>query len=170
MENHWKQSLRSLTEVKRINLRVIYLILKRWKISFRTIEYSNQVGTQIRSLVIISIIVSSFDLTAQDQKRSLVFEKYPVASEAFESVNAFDVDKDGIPDIFSGSYWYKGPDFVRRKHIGPIKRYGEYYDNFSTIVWDVNNDGNKDVVDGGWFGGELVWRENPGKDGIWKEH
>ena len=149
---------------------MINLILKRWKILFRTIEYSNQVTTQIRSLVIASIVVLSFDLTAQDQKRSVVFEKYPVASEAFESVNAFDVDKDGILDIFSGSYWYKGPDFVRRKHVGSIKRYGEYYDNFSTIVWDINNDGYKDVVDGGWFGGELVWRENPGKDGIWKEH
>lgn len=121
-------------------------------------------------LVALPIILSSFTIYAQDRKGSLVFEKYPVASEAFESVNVLDVDKDGTPDLISGSFWYKGPDFVRRKHIGFIKRHGEYYDNFSTILLDINNDGNKDVVDGGWFGAELVWRENPGKDGAWKEH
>jgi hypothetical protein len=112
----------------------------------------------------------SFGVYAQDQKGPLVFEKYPVASEAFESVNVLDVDKDGIPDLISGSFWYKGPDFVRRKHLGPIKRHGEYYDNFSTIVQDINGDGNKDIVDGGWFGAELMWKENPGKDGVWKDH
>jgi len=124
----------------------------------------------IRSIVIVFIFLSSFELTAQDQKRAVVFEKHPVASEAFESVNVIDVDKDGIPDLLSGSFWYKGPDFVRRKQVAPIKRYNEYYDNFSAIVWDINRDGNKDIVDGGWFGGELVWRENPGKDETWKEH
>ena len=112
------------------------------------------------------MIFLQVDLFGQEQKRSVVFEKHPVSSEAFESAGVFDVDKDGTLDIFSGSFWYQGPDFVRRKHVGPIKRYGEYYDTFSSIIWDINNDGNKDIVDGGWFGGELVWRENPGKDGI----
>src|SRR5688572_17953496 len=101
---------------------------------------------QSRFLVSLPMILMTFGLCGQDQKGSLVFEKYPVASEAFESVNPFDVDKDGIPELISGSYWYKGPDFVSRKHIGPIKRHGEYYDTFSTILVDINGDGKKDIV------------------------
>src|SRR5215204_2712991 len=99
---------------------------------------------QSRFFLSLPILLMSFGLYGQDKKGPLVFEKYPVASEAFESVNVLDVDKDGIPDLISGSFWYKGPDFVRRKHIGLIKRHGEYYDNFSTIFIDINGDGNKD--------------------------
>lgn len=150
---------------------MIHLKPRLSKTSFRIVEpLTGMTAEVLRFLIIPATLLLSVDLLAQDQKRSVVFEKYPVASEAFESVNVLDVDKDGIPDLLSGSFWYKGPDFVRRKQVGPIKRYNEYYDNFSAIVWDINNDGNKDIVDGGWFGGELVWRENPGKDGVWKEH
>lgn len=143
---------------------MIHQTQKLLKTSFRTIN------STVNYLVVFCALLGSLDLYAQDQKRSVVFEKHPVASEAFESVNVFDVDKDGVIDLISGSFWYKGPDFVRRKYIGPIKRTAEYYDNFSAIVWDVNNDGNKDIIDGGWFGGELMWKENPGKDGDWKQH
>jgi hypothetical protein len=101
---------------------------------------------------------------------SLVFEKQFIASESFESVNTFDIDKDGALDLFSGSFWYKGPEFVRRSYVGPLKRFGEYYDDFSTIVLDVNKDGNPDVITGGWFEGKIVWKENPGKSGPWTEH
>ena len=135
-------------------------------------ELQSMATVSRRSGVLASLllILMSWVAYPQDQNGPLVFEKHPIASEAFESVNVLDVDKDGIPDLISGSFWYKGPDFVRRKFIGPIKRYNEYYDNFSTIPIDVNGDGNKDIVDGGWFGGELIWRENPGKDGVWTEH
>lgn len=101
---------------------------------------------------------------------SLVFEKIFVASEAFESVAVLDVDNDGTPDLLSGSFWYKGPDFVSRKFIGAIPRHSEYYDDFSSIVIDINGDKLPDVVTGGWFGGTLFWRENPGKAGEWKHH
>lgn len=114
----------------------------------------------------------SFHLVAQpnEHQSALIFEKHQIASESFESVNVLDIDKDGVLDIFSGSFWYKGPDYIKRNYVGPISRHGEYYDDFSTIVLDVNADGNKDVITGGWFGGVLVWKENPGKEGNWKEH
>jgi hypothetical protein len=35
---------------------------------------------------------------------------------------------------------------------------------------DVNGDGRTDFVTGGWFGQKIVWKENPGKDTIWKVH
>lgn len=101
---------------------------------------------------------------------SLIFEKQFVAAEAFEAVSVLDVDGDGTLDLLSGSFWYKGPDFTSRKFIGAVTRYSEYYDDFSGIVLDVNGDKLPDQVTGGWFGRTLVWRQNPGKDGEWKQH
>ncbi|WP_299529789.1 VCBS repeat-containing protein [Ulvibacterium sp.] len=103
-------------------------------------------------------------------KRPLQFEKQKIASESFESVGVFDVNKDKVPDLVSGSYWYEGPNYLKRHFIGDFKRYGEYYDDFSTLPLDVNGDGYMDYITGGWFGKRLVWRENPGNEGEWAEH
>lgn len=124
------------------------------------------------NLLVLIFLLVRIPLSGQPAKPngSLHFKKQYVASEAFESVNVFDVDKDGSLDLFSGSFWYKGPEFVSRSFIGPLKRHGEYFDDFSTIVLDVNSDGNHDVVTGGWFEGTLIWKENPGKNAPWPEH
>ena len=74
------------------------------------------------------------------QSKHLKFTKQQIASESYETVGVFDVDNDKLIDIVSGAYWYKGPDFKTRHYIGSAKRYGEYYDDFSTIPIDVNGD------------------------------
>lgn len=104
------------------------------------------------------------------QSSSLKFIKKQVASESYESVGVFDVNNNGVPDIVSGAYWYEGPEFETRHYIGSAKRYGEYYDDFSTIPLDVNGDGHIDFITGGWFGKQLVWKQNPGDGGEWQEH
>ncbi len=104
------------------------------------------------------------------QSRQIKFTKQQLASESYETVGTFDVDNDNLVDIVSGAYWYKGPDFQTRHYIGSAKRYGEYYDDFSTIPLDVNGDGHMDFITGGWFGKQLVWKENPGNGGEWQEH
>jgi hypothetical protein len=98
------------------------------------------------------------------------FTKTKIASESYESVGVFDVNNDGFLDIVSGAYWYEGPIFKNRHYIGSTKRFGEYYDDFSTIPLDVNGDGYMDFVTGGWFSKELIWKENPGDNSEWKEH
>ncbi len=103
-------------------------------------------------------------------KKPLKFEKQKIASESFESVGVFDVNNDKILDLVSGSYWYEGPTYLDRHFIGDFKRYGEYYDDFSTLPLDVNGDGHMDYITGGWFGKRLVWMENPGNEGEWTEH
>lgn len=100
----------------------------------------------------------------------LCFKERSISSESFETVGVFDVDNDGDMDIVSGGFWYKGPEYNDRVAIGAAKRYGEYYDDFSTIPLDVNGDGHIDFITGGWFGKRLVWKENPGDDGEWPEH
>lgn len=101
----------------------------------------------------------------------LRFTRRQIAAQAFESANVVDVDGDGVLDIVSGSYWYQGPDFRKWHQIGETRRFGEYYDDFSTIVLDIDGDGRPDIVTGGWWGGNLRWWKNPGKTGAaWSEH
>lgn len=100
----------------------------------------------------------------------LKFEKRAIAAESYESVAVIDVNNDKVPDLVSGAYWYEGPAYFRRHYIGPVKQFGEYWDDFSTIPFDVNGDGRMDYITGGWFGKTLVWKENPGNDTEWKEH
>jgi hypothetical protein len=101
----------------------------------------------------------------------LKWKRVWVADETFESAGVFDVDGDGVPDIVSGAFWYKGPDFRKKFPVAPVKAFGEYYDDFSTIAMDVNGDGRMDFVTGGWWGNSLRWRENPGDPKKeWPEH
>jgi len=101
----------------------------------------------------------------------LRWTKKLIADEAFESVGIFDVDGDGVLDIVSGKFWYKGPDFRQRNEIGEVVRFGEWHDDFSTIPMDVNGNGRLDFITGGWWGGNLRWVENPGPDGgAWPVH
>ncbi|MES2460352.1 MAG: VCBS repeat-containing protein [Armatimonadota bacterium] len=93
-----------------------------------------------------------------------------IAAEAFESAGVFDVNGDGIPDIVSGAFWYEGPDFKTRHVIGNVARFGDYYDDFSTIPLDITGNGRPDFVTGGWWGGTLRWRENTGLKGDWPTH
>lgn len=99
------------------------------------------------------------------------WRKQWISDEPFESVGVFDVDGDGVLDLISGAYWYKGPDFREKYNIGEVKRYGEYHDDFSTIPMDVNGDGRIDFITGGFWGGNLRWVENPGEAGKpWTVH
>lgn len=102
--------------------------------------------------------------------QSIRFEKKLISFESFESVGIMDVDGDGIQDLVSGSFWYKGPEFLDRSLIGQVKRFGEYYEDFATIPMDVNADGKMDFITGGWFEGQLVWKENPGDGKEWITH
>ncbi|ACT92897.1 FG-GAP repeat domain-containing protein [Dyadobacter fermentans] len=114
-------------------------------------------------------------LSAQAQQKEqraspIVFEKKMIASESVESVGVADVDNDGKPDLISGEFWYKGPEFFDRYYIAEVKREREYWDDFATIPMDVNGDGNVDFITGGWFNKSLIWRENPGNNKPWKSH
>ena len=106
----------------------------------------------------------------KEHAKPIRFTNKKIASESYESVGVFDVNNDQVPDIVSGGFWYEGPEYRNRHPIGAAKRYGEYYDDFSTIPLDVNGDGRTDFITGGWYGKQLVWKENPGKESEWTVH
>lgn len=112
-------------------------------------------------------------LVFREGMAQISFRKQLIASESFESVNAFDVNNDGKTDIVSGAFWYEGPDFITRHFIGNIERTGptgEYWADFATIPLDVNADGKMDFVSGDWFSKSIWWWENPGNNEEWKKH
>lgn len=100
----------------------------------------------------------------------LRWEKRFLAGEAFESAAFVDIDGDGVLDIASGGFWYRGPDFIVRSTIAEVARHGDYYDDFGTIPIDVTGNGLPDLVTGAWFGESVRWRENPGNATVpWRE-
>lgn len=92
------------------------------------------------------------------------FRRQFISAETFEAVGVFDVDGDGVPDIVTGGFWYRGPDFREKFLIADkLVRYRDYYDEFSVIPLDVDGDGHPDFITGGWWGETLRWRKNPGQ-------
>ena len=117
-----------------------------------------------------ALSAQSTPIETQKLPKPIVFVEQQIASENYESVGVFDVNNDGVKDLVSGAFWYQGPSFSQKHAIGGPKRYGEYYDHFSTIPLDVNGDGKMDFVTGGWFGKQLIWKENSGSEEEWPEH
>ena len=94
----------------------------------------------------------------------LRFRQQNISSETFEAAGVFDVDNDGVLDIVTAGFWYKGPDFRQRFPVAALlPRFRDYYDEFSVIPLDIDGDGHLDFVTGGWWGDSLRWHKNPGK-------
>ena len=109
--------------------------------------------------------------TVSNVSGEIKFVKKVITTEKYESAGVADIDQDGISDIISGAYWYKGPDFITKNFIYQPYAFEDYYDDFSTILKDVNSDSYPDIITGGWWGETLRWIENPGKNITpWKLH
>src|SRR5690242_21419654 len=91
-------------------------------------------------LILYTVLLTSSHAFSQVQ-----FKKQMIAAESFESVGVLDVNNDGHSDIVSGTFWYEGPDFIKRHFIGHLNRSGDgqYWDDFATIPLDVNGDGKR---------------------------
>ncbi|MCK5861890.1 MAG: VCBS repeat-containing protein [Candidatus Hydrogenedentes bacterium] len=100
----------------------------------------------------------------------LQFNRVTISEHTYEAASVFDVNNDGTLDLFSGAYWYEGPDFKTSHKVTEIQYVDTYYDDFSNYPMDVNGDGYLDVVTGGWWNQALCWRENPGNTGEWTTH
>ncbi len=118
-----------------------------------------------KSILITAIIVSAAALADPTPLR---FERVHLSERTYEAASVFDVNNNGVLDIFSGGYWYEGPDFTTSHKVADIRYVDTYYDCFSNYPMDVNGNGYLDIVSGGWWNEALIWRENPGDKGEWE--
>jgi len=101
-----------------------------------------------------------------------------VVSDKFHAEGATigDFNKDGIPDIAIGHFWYEGPDFTKAHQFfdGPDARDWDprgYSEVFGMFVGDFNGDGWDDILICPHPGKDGFWYENPkNAGGMWKKH
>ncbi|HVV47203.1 MAG TPA: hypothetical protein VHC72_18455, partial [Bryobacteraceae bacterium] len=102
-------------------------------------------------------------LTAASRPADLTFQVRMIDPGATETTAIVDINKDGRPDIVSGDSWYEAPTW-KKHHIRDINFTNNYVDNFSDLPLDVDGDGYMDLVEFGYFSGNIVWLKNPGKN------
>ena len=92
-----------------------------------------------------------------------------------EGANAGDINRDGVPDVVYGPYWFAGPEYRQKQEIYPPvpQDTNRYADHFFHWVYDFNRDGWADVLVAGFPGTPAFVYENPrealGK-GHWPKH
>ena len=115
-----------------------------------------------------AIVCLAFFASAQAEPPTVQFSKRCLMVNMNESCAVADVNKDGQPDIISGTHWYAAPDFIPRP-LRDIPIFGGIYlANNGDHPYDVNSDGWVDVISVGWMDKEIAWYENPGADRLHK--
>ena len=82
-----------------------------------------------------------------------------------------DLDNDGKIDLIAGPNVYWGPTYESSSKIydGQLFSINGYSDNFFSWTWDIDRDGNRDVIVAGFPGAQGWWFKNPGTDKVRKQ-
>ncbi len=116
----------------------------------------------MRVLLVFTLVTAAL-LTGASRPADLTFQVRMIDPGATETTAIVDINKDGKPDIVSGDSWYEAPTW-KKHHIRDINFTNNYVDNFSDLPIDVDGDGYPDLVEFGYFSGNIVWLKNPGKN------
>lgn len=98
---------------------------------------------------------------ADNAAKTLTFTRRHLAIGPHENATVADLNKDGFPDIVSGSTIYWGPDFVPQLYR-PDHLAADYMHENSVHVYDIDGDGWPDIIAGGWDADGIYWYKNPG--------
>jgi len=117
----------------------------------------------------VPVVPQTAQLPARDNFRTLCLSDQFYAEGAYYG----DFNRDGVPDVVAGPFWFAGPDFQQRHAYRPPQSFDPkgYSDNFLTFTGDFNADGWIDILCVPWPGKEGYWYANPGdKPGHWQPH
>jgi hypothetical protein len=132
---------------------------------------------------------------ASSAPQHLRFERHQLTDQFWAEGSAGgDINKDGIPDVVYGPYWFAGPTYQVRHEYRPatatfqrkapdgsdktVPGYegalgvkNAYSDNFFTWTYDFNGDDWTDILVVGMPGEPAHWFENPKeRTGHWQRH
>jgi hypothetical protein len=111
---------------------------------------------------------SSVAILAASRPADIPFRVQMIDPGYNETAAVADLNNDGKPDIISGESWYEAPNWTKHP-LREINYTAGYIDNFSDLPVDVDGDGWTDIVQFSYFGRNIVWLKNPGKQGgPWK--
>jgi hypothetical protein len=124
--------------------------------------------------LLLAVTLAVPAVAAESATPSLRWSKRQLLTSPHENAAVADLNKDGHPDIVSGSYIFDGPDFVprtyRSNHLA-----ADYLRENSVHIWDVDRDGWPDIIAAGWTEDGIFWYRNPGRSALeqkkeWEMH
>ncbi len=131
-----------------------------YQISVRGYDGASNGGSDLRKFLLPAITAAI--LAAASRPADIAFQVRIVDPGVTETTAVADINRDGLLDIVSGDSWYEAPSW-KKHHIRDINFTSNYVDNFSDLILDVDGDGYPDIVQFGYFSGNIVWLKNPGK-------
>ena len=108
------------------------------------------------------------------QEVAIRFKPKQLTVDANEGIDLADVNGDKKLDVIAGRNWYPAPEFTPRP-LRSISDWNGYVESNGDFAYDVDADGNIDVVAGSFLPTKVYWYKNPGKEGLrlgkhWKQN
>ncbi|MEX0321541.1 MAG: FG-GAP repeat domain-containing protein [Puniceicoccaceae bacterium] len=102
------------------------------------------------------------------------FEVKLLAIDTNEGCDIADYDGDGKLDFSAGRSWYRNGDWIPRP-VRNIEENNGYSCSNGEWAYDVDGDGDEDIISISFFDTNVYWYENPGKEllmqgALWPQH